>query len=550
MPSHILVVEDERDLQRVITYNLKQAGFDVVSAPDGETALRARARGALRPGAPRPDAPRHAGDRGLPAAQAEPGDRGHPGGDGHGQGRGDRPHRRLRARRRRLRGQALQRARAHPARARHPAARRGRRTRPRSASPSACSSRSRRPPRLGRGRGGRPHRAGARLLTMLYDRRGRVLTRDLLLDEVWGSHVDVTARNVDTHVKRVREKLGAAGEYIETVRGVGYRFRGEQPTARHRRPGRRQRRRPSGRRPHGLLAAVGSAGASARSWSRVALGERRAPLRARDARARGRRSARGRSRSAPRAERVRRRARSPSSARRRSTSSPTRALARDASMSCAPSAICSSRILDGMGEGVLVARRATSASSSPTRRCATMARLGEDAARQAPARGHPQRRAQGGARRRARAAASPWCARSSWAGPLPRKLLVRVSPPARRAARGHARAQPRAAAPSPSSTTSPICAGWRPSAPTSWPTSRTSCARPVTAISTAAETLLGGALDDPEDAAEFVGVIDRHASACASSSTTCSISPSSRRRASAWRSPTSRCARSSTHAIG
>jgi len=41
MPSHILVVEDERDLQRVITYNLKQAGFDVVSAPDGETALRA-----------------------------------------------------------------------------------------------------------------------------------------------------------------------------------------------------------------------------------------------------------------------------------------------------------------------------------------------------------------------------------------------------------------------------------------------------------------------------------------------------------------------------
>jgi two-component system phosphate regulon response regulator PhoB len=66
-----------------------------------------------------------------------------------------------------------------------------------------------------------------RLLVMLYDRRGRVLTRDLLLDEVWGSHVDVTARNVDTHVKRVREKLGPAGEYIETVRGVGYRFRAE-----------------------------------------------------------------------------------------------------------------------------------------------------------------------------------------------------------------------------------------------------------------------------------------------------------------------------------
>jgi two-component system phosphate regulon response regulator PhoB len=56
-----------------------------------------------------------------------------------------------------------------------------------------------------------------------------VLTRDLLLDEVWGSHVDVTTRNVDTHVKRVREKLGAAGDYIETVRGVGYRFAAEPP---------------------------------------------------------------------------------------------------------------------------------------------------------------------------------------------------------------------------------------------------------------------------------------------------------------------------------
>jgi two-component system phosphate regulon response regulator PhoB len=68
-----------------------------------------------------------------------------------------------------------------------------------------------------------------RLLLMLYDRRGRVQSRELLLDEVWGADSDVTARNVDTHVKRVREKLGAAGEYIETVRGVGYRFRAEDP---------------------------------------------------------------------------------------------------------------------------------------------------------------------------------------------------------------------------------------------------------------------------------------------------------------------------------
>jgi len=66
-----------------------------------------------------------------------------------------------------------------------------------------------------------------RLLLMLYDRRGRVQSRELLLDEVWGAETDVTSRNVDTHVKRVREKLGPVGDYIETVRGVGYRFRAE-----------------------------------------------------------------------------------------------------------------------------------------------------------------------------------------------------------------------------------------------------------------------------------------------------------------------------------
>ncbi len=64
-----------------------------------------------------------------------------------------------------------------------------------------------------------------RLLVTLYDRRGRVQTRDMLLDDVWGIQADVTTRTVDTHVKRLREKLGPVGEYIETVRGVGYRLR-------------------------------------------------------------------------------------------------------------------------------------------------------------------------------------------------------------------------------------------------------------------------------------------------------------------------------------
>ncbi len=64
-----------------------------------------------------------------------------------------------------------------------------------------------------------------KLLTTLVSRRGRVQTRKLLLDDVWGIQADISTRTVDTHVKRLRQKLGAAGEYIETLRGVGYRFR-------------------------------------------------------------------------------------------------------------------------------------------------------------------------------------------------------------------------------------------------------------------------------------------------------------------------------------
>lgn len=63
-----------------------------------------------------------------------------------------------------------------------------------------------------------------KLLVTLYDRRNRVQSRSALLSDVWGIDADITTRTVDTHVKRLREKLGAAGDYIETVRGVGYRF--------------------------------------------------------------------------------------------------------------------------------------------------------------------------------------------------------------------------------------------------------------------------------------------------------------------------------------
>lgn len=65
-----------------------------------------------------------------------------------------------------------------------------------------------------------------RLLHTLLQRRGRVQTRNALLEDVWGVHGDVTTRTVDTHIKRLREKLRDAGGYIETIRGVGYRFHG------------------------------------------------------------------------------------------------------------------------------------------------------------------------------------------------------------------------------------------------------------------------------------------------------------------------------------
>ncbi len=65
-----------------------------------------------------------------------------------------------------------------------------------------------------------------KLLCTIFDRRDRVQSRATLLDDVWDMSGEMLTRTVDTHVKRLREKLGAAGIYIETVRGAGYRFCG------------------------------------------------------------------------------------------------------------------------------------------------------------------------------------------------------------------------------------------------------------------------------------------------------------------------------------
>jgi two-component system phosphate regulon response regulator PhoB len=62
-----------------------------------------------------------------------------------------------------------------------------------------------------------------RLLKLLMERKGRVQSRDHLLVNVWHYDTDIETRTVDTHVRRVREKLGQYAHIIETVRGVGYR---------------------------------------------------------------------------------------------------------------------------------------------------------------------------------------------------------------------------------------------------------------------------------------------------------------------------------------
>jgi two-component system phosphate regulon response regulator PhoB len=69
-----------------------------------------------------------------------------------------------------------------------------------------------------------------KLLKYLFEMKGRVATRDMLLDRVWGYDSELNTRTVDTHIKRLREKLGEAGIYIETLRGTGYRFVDAIPT--------------------------------------------------------------------------------------------------------------------------------------------------------------------------------------------------------------------------------------------------------------------------------------------------------------------------------
>lgn len=67
------------------------------------------------------------------------------------------------------------------------------------------------------------------LLQLLMENRDRVMTREVLLDRVWGLGAERENRTLDVHIRTLRQKLGEAGAYIQTVRGVGYRFYGGEP---------------------------------------------------------------------------------------------------------------------------------------------------------------------------------------------------------------------------------------------------------------------------------------------------------------------------------
>jgi len=67
-----------------------------------------------------------------------------------------------------------------------------------------------------------------KLLVTLMQRKGKAQSRDKLLEDIWDIAADVTTRTIDTHIKRLRQKLGKAGKFIETIRGLGYRFSEEE----------------------------------------------------------------------------------------------------------------------------------------------------------------------------------------------------------------------------------------------------------------------------------------------------------------------------------
>jgi two-component system phosphate regulon response regulator PhoB len=227
MPS-ILVIEDEPDLREVLDFNLKQAGHEVLlagRAADGLKLARARLPDLVVLDLMLPDRPGtevcrelrgDAATKGVPilmlTARAEEIDRV----VGFELGADDYMAKPFSMRELLLRIQAILR-RAHGDTEEAPVVRFGRLRIDKAAHRVWVDEREVELTSL-----------ELKLLIMLHERKNRVQTRESLLEEVWGLASDITTRTVDTHVKRLREKLGPAADYIETVRGAGYRF-AEEP---------------------------------------------------------------------------------------------------------------------------------------------------------------------------------------------------------------------------------------------------------------------------------------------------------------------------------
>lgn len=229
MSERILVVEDEPDIVEVVSYNLRQAGLEVEAAGDGETALEMAERrqpkliilDLMLPGMDGLDVCRLLKQRGsvpdipvlMLTSKAEEVDRI----VGLELGADDYVVKPFSPRELVLRVKAILRRGGGAPQAR---AETGERL---TAGPVSIDV---------EGHhafvDGRPLELTAtefKLLRTLVQRRGRVQTRDELLNVVWGYQHAGYGRTVDTHVRRLRDKLGGAQALVETVRGVGYRFR-------------------------------------------------------------------------------------------------------------------------------------------------------------------------------------------------------------------------------------------------------------------------------------------------------------------------------------
>lgn len=222
--AKILVIEDEADIQQVLDYNLRQAGYEVMAALKGKDGLRmAREQhpdlvllDLMLPDLPGTEICRALKDdmatRTMPVvmltARGEEIDRV----VGFELGADDYVSKPFSVRELMLRIRAI--------------LRRGERDEPHAAAINFGDLAIDRDAHRVWVRGDEVHLTALefKLLVTLYDRKNRVQSRASLLDHVWGVDTRISTRTVDAHVKRLREKLGHARDYIETVRGVGYRF--------------------------------------------------------------------------------------------------------------------------------------------------------------------------------------------------------------------------------------------------------------------------------------------------------------------------------------